>query len=65
MEDSPLQGQQDLLRQPLPDWSLANLTYVLQGYYDIRTLGRLAGWSASFSCVTALIGLVYFSRRDV
>jgi hypothetical protein len=50
---------------PLPDWSLSNLTYVLQGYYDVRTLGRLAGWSASFSCVTALIGMIYFSRRDV
>jgi hypothetical protein len=41
------------------------LTYVLQGYYDVRTLGRLAAWSASFSGVTALVGLIYFSRRDV
>jgi ABC-type transport system involved in multi-copper enzyme maturation permease subunit len=52
-------------RLPLPDWSLANLTYVLQGYYDVRSLGRLACWSAGFSFAAAIVGLIYFSRRDV
>jgi hypothetical protein len=50
---------------PLPDWSLSNLTFVLQGFYDLHTLGRLAIWSAAASGAAALVGLVYFSRRDV
>jgi ABC-2 type transport system permease protein len=52
-------------RLPLPDWSLSHLTYVLRGYYDLHKLGRLAGWSGLISCLAALVGLVYFSRRDV
>jgi ABC-2 type transport system permease protein len=50
---------------PLPDWSLANLTFILQGFYDLHTLGRIALWSAGVSSAAALVGLVYFSRRDV
>jgi ABC-type transport system involved in multi-copper enzyme maturation permease subunit len=50
---------------PLPDWSLANLTYILQGSYDLRTLGRVALWSSGVSLVAALVGVVFFSRRDV
>jgi len=50
---------------PLPDWSLANLTFVLQGFYDLHALGRIALWSAGVSGAGALVGLVYFSRRDV
>jgi ABC-2 type transport system permease protein len=52
-------------RFPSPDRALNSLPYVLRGYYDIEALGRLIGWSALASFVTALFGMVYFSRRDV
>jgi ABC-2 type transport system permease protein len=50
---------------PSPDRALNSLPYVLRGYYDLQALGRLTGWSALVSCLTALVGLVYFARRDV
>jgi hypothetical protein len=44
---------------------LDNLPNTLQGRYDIVVLGKLIGWSMLSSFGVALIGLVYFSRRDV
>lgn len=52
-------------RYPSPDRTLQRLLYILQGDYDLIALGQLAGWSLLVSCSIALIGLVYFSRRDV
>jgi hypothetical protein len=50
---------------PSPDRALSSLPHILQGYYDLNALGRLAGYSAAVSCGAALVGLVYFARRDV
>jgi len=50
---------------PSPYQALNSLPYVLRGEYNLFALGRLIGWSAVASCVLALFGLAYFSRRDV
>jgi ABC-type transport system involved in multi-copper enzyme maturation permease subunit len=50
---------------PSPDRALASLPFILRGEYDPIALGRLVGWALGGSLVVALIGLVYFSRRDV
>jgi ABC-type transport system involved in multi-copper enzyme maturation permease subunit len=50
---------------PSPDRALNSLPYVLRGYYDLMALGRLMGWSALLSVGVAVLGLVYFARRDV
>jgi ABC-type transport system involved in multi-copper enzyme maturation permease subunit len=50
---------------PAPTRTLNSLPYVLRGYYDLDALGRLVGWSALASCAAALVGMVYFARRDV
>jgi ABC-2 type transport system permease protein len=42
-----------------------SLPQILHGEYNLRVIGRLIGWSALASCVLALVGLGYFSRRDV
>jgi ABC-2 type transport system permease protein len=42
-----------------------NLAYTLKGYYDLEMVGRLTGWSALASCAMAIVGQVYFARRDV
>lgn len=52
-------------RYPTPDRTLERLPYMLQGHYDLTSLAQLTGWSLLASCLIALIGLVYFSRRDV
>jgi ABC-type transport system involved in multi-copper enzyme maturation permease subunit len=52
-------------RFPSPDRTLKTLPYILRGYYDLDALGQLVGWSAALSFVMALIGMFYFSRRDV
>jgi ABC-2 type transport system permease protein len=52
-------------RFPSPDRALNSLPFVLRGYYDLQSLGRLIGYAALASCITALVGMVYFSRRDV
>jgi ABC-type transport system involved in multi-copper enzyme maturation permease subunit len=52
-------------RLPSLDWALGNLPHILRGNYDPSSQGRLIGWSALVCCVVALVGLVYFSRRDV
>src|SRR5579875_189543 len=48
-----------------PDRVLQRLPFILQGHYDLNSLAEFAGWSVLVSCITALIGLTYFSRRDV
>ena len=50
---------------PSPNRFLIRLPYVLRGYYDLVSIARLGGWSLLASCLTAMVGLVYFSRRDV
>lgn len=52
-------------RFPAPDRALRGLPYILRGYYDLDALGQLIGWAAALSGFAALIGMVYFSRRDV
>ncbi len=53
------------LRHPTPDRVLQRLPFILQGDYDLNNLAEFAGWSLIVSCLTALVGLAYFSRRDV
>ena len=53
------------LHFPSPYQALNSLPYILRGEYNLYALGRLMGWSAIISCVVALFGLAYFSRRDV
>jgi ABC-type transport system involved in multi-copper enzyme maturation permease subunit len=50
---------------PSPTWLLQVLPNVLHGQFNWYTVGRLAGWSAAASCGVAVIGMAYFSRRDV
>jgi hypothetical protein len=50
---------------PSPARTLNSLPYVLRGHYDLEVLGRLVGWSALASCAAALVGMLYFARRDV
>jgi ABC-2 type transport system permease protein len=53
------------LRYPSPDRALQRLPYILQGHYDFNSLAEFIGWSLVLSCVTALVGMAYFSHRDV
>ncbi len=48
-----------------PYRALHNLAAILRGEYNLYVLVRLVGWSALASCVLALFGVAYFSRRDV
>jgi ABC-type transport system involved in multi-copper enzyme maturation permease subunit len=48
-----------------PDRMLATLPDVLRGYFNMQLFSRLIGWSLLASCGIALVGLVYFGRRDV
>jgi ABC-type transport system involved in multi-copper enzyme maturation permease subunit len=50
---------------PSPDRALNSLPFVVRGYYDLQSVGRLVSWSAVSSCVVAAFGLAYFARRDV
>jgi ABC-2 type transport system permease protein len=52
-------------RYPSPNRTLDRLPYILQGHYDFLGLAQFAGWSLLASCLAALIGLIYFSRRDI
>ncbi len=52
-------------RYPSPDRALQRLPHILQGNYDLNSLAQFVGWSLVACCVTALVGLAYFSRRDV
>jgi hypothetical protein len=50
---------------PSPDRALHSLPFILRGHYDLRALLELMGWSLAVSCVSALVGMLYFARRDV
>jgi ABC-2 type transport system permease protein len=50
---------------PSPYRVLSSLPYILRGEYNYYVLARLIGWSALSSCLLAMLGLGYFSRRDV
>jgi ABC-2 type transport system permease protein len=50
---------------PSPTWLLRVLPNVLHGEFSWRVVGRLMGWSALGSSLLALMGMGYFSRRDV
>jgi ABC-type transport system involved in multi-copper enzyme maturation permease subunit len=50
---------------PSPHSVLNSLPYILRGEYNFSVLGRVIGWSAIVSCAAAIVGLGYFSRRDV
>jgi ABC-type transport system involved in multi-copper enzyme maturation permease subunit len=45
--------------------SLNTLPHMLRGFYDITSQAHVVGWSALVSAVAALVGMVYFARRDV
>ena len=47
------------------DVMVRNLPYMLRGHYDLQLISRVTGWSLAVSCVAALVGMLYFSRRDV
>ena len=47
------------------DLLAGNLPYMLRGHYDLKLVGRLTGWSVVLSCAAALVGMLYFARRDV
>jgi hypothetical protein len=50
---------------PSPDRALASLPFILRGFYDLQAFTRLISWSLGICCGVALVGLVYFARRDV
>jgi ABC-2 type transport system permease protein len=50
---------------PSPERALQNLPNVLRGLYDWNMLSQLMLTSVGASLGAALIGMVYFSRRDV
>jgi ABC-2 type transport system permease protein len=52
-------------RYATPDRALQRLPHILQGHYDLISLSQFVGWSILASCVIALFGMAYFSRRDV
>jgi ABC-2 type transport system permease protein len=52
-------------RYPSPDRTIQRLPYILQGHYDLTSLAQFVGWSILVSFLIALVGLAYFSRRDV
>jgi hypothetical protein len=52
-------------RYPSPDRALSSLPFILRGYYDLDTFGRLIGWCAGFCVLIAVIGLARFARRDI
>ena len=53
------------VRYPTPDYVLTNLPNILRGLYNFAQLGRLILWTVAGSILVALVGMCYFSRRDV
>jgi hypothetical protein len=45
--------------------SLNTLPNVLRGFYDPTAQARRVGWAAVVSVVSALVGMIWFARRDV
>jgi len=52
-------------KYPSPAKVISNLPSMLQGYYDSQGIVSLATWTGGFCLVSALIGTIYFSRRDI
>lgn len=50
---------------PSPQRALDKLHYILQGDYSIEHFKRLVGWSIAVSVTVGILGMGYFSRRDV
>ncbi len=50
---------------PTPDRVLTKLPIILQGMYDVESLGRMAGVALAVAAVVALAGMVGFARSDV
>jgi ABC-2 type transport system permease protein len=50
---------------PSPDRALKALPNILRGSYDTVMVSRVVFCSIAASALAALIGMVYFSRRDV
>jgi hypothetical protein len=50
---------------PSPERALQTLPNVIKGFYDWNALSRTMMISVGVSCATAIVGMVYFSRRDV
>jgi hypothetical protein len=50
---------------PSPEKAIQSLPNVLKGWYDWNLLSRLMLTSLGISFVTCLVGMFYFSRRDV
>jgi hypothetical protein len=50
---------------PSPYRALNNLPAILRGEYSVHALGRFIGWSGIVAGTSALVGLSWFSRRDV
>jgi ABC-type transport system involved in multi-copper enzyme maturation permease subunit len=52
-------------RFPSPNRALDHFPNILRGMYDWHVLTRLMGWSVLVCGVVAVVGLIYFARRDV
>lgn len=52
-------------RFPSLDRILQRLPYILRGYYDLASLGRLFSWCLGLSVGATTVGMIYFARRDV
>jgi ABC-type transport system involved in multi-copper enzyme maturation permease subunit len=50
---------------PSPHRAWARLPIILRGAYDLEALSELAGWALAASLLTAVVGMVSFSRKDV
>jgi len=50
---------------PSPDRAIESLPNILQGNFQVSTLGNLIGGCAVASVVIALIGMNHFAKRDV
>jgi len=48
-----------------PGHVLERLPNILCGYYDLQSLATLMAWSAALALTVAIVGMVFFSRRDV
>ena len=48
-----------------PGHVLERLPNILCGYYDLQSLATLMVWSAGLALAAAVVGMVFFSRRDV
>jgi ABC-type transport system involved in multi-copper enzyme maturation permease subunit len=42
-----------------------NLPFMFRGHYDLAMVGRVTGWSLLGCCVAAVVGMLFFARRDV